>query len=102
MRLPDPTHPDRKKKVYLIALIDDATRYLVGSRFFFEENRPRLEEVLKWAIVRYGIPEILHVDNGSIYASHYLARGCAELGIDLRHAKPYRPAGKGYGKFAVM
>ncbi len=95
LRLPDPTHPDRKKKVYLIALIDDATRYLVGSRFFFEENRPRLEEVLKWAIVRYGIPEILHVDNGSIYASHYLARVCAELGIDLRHAKPYRPAGKG-------
>ena len=95
MRLPDPQHPERFKKVYLIALIDDCTRYLVGSRFFFDENRPRLEEVLKWAIVRYGIPEILHVDNGSIYASHYLTRVCAELGIDLRHSQPYRPQGKG-------
>jgi hypothetical protein len=95
LRLPDPQHPGRFKKVYLIALIDDCTRYLVGSRFFFDENRPRLEEVLKWAIIRYGIPEILHVDNGSIYASHYLTRVCAEMGIDLRHSKPYRPQGKG-------
>lgn len=95
LRLPDPKRPDRLKPVYLIALIDDATRYVVGSRFFFDENRPRLEEVLKWAIVRHGIPEILHVDNGSIYASHYLRRVCAELNIDLRHSTPYRPAGKG-------
>ncbi len=60
--LPDPQHPDRRKKVYLIAFIDDATRYVVGSRLFFDENRPRLEEVLKWAVIRHGIPEIIHVD----------------------------------------
>ena len=95
LTLPDPQHLDRRKKVYLIAFIDDATRYLMGSRFFFDENRPRLEEVLKWAIVRHGIPEILHCDNGSIYSSQYLARVCAELGSDLRHSTPYRPSGKG-------
>ncbi len=95
LALPDPDHPDRRKKVYLIAFIDDATRYVVGSRFFFDENRPRLEEVLKWAVIRHGIPAIVHVDNGSIYASKYLTRVCAELGTDLRHSRPYRPAGKG-------
>ncbi len=95
LSLPHPNHPDRRKKVYLIAFIDDATRYIVGSRFFFDENRPRLEEVLKWAMVRHGIPEIIHVDNGSIYASHYLNRVCSELGVDLRHSRPYRPSGKG-------
>ena len=62
LSLPHPNHPDRRKKVYLIAFIDDATRYVVGSRFFFDENRPRLEEVLKWAMVRHGLPEILHLD----------------------------------------
>lgn len=55
--LPDPHRTGRRKKVYLIAFIDDATRYLIGSRFFFDENRPRLEEVLKWAIVCHGIPK---------------------------------------------
>ena len=93
--LPDPQHPERRKKVYLIAFIDDATRYVVGSRFFFDENRPRLEEVLKWAVIRHGIPEKVHCDNGSIYSSQYLTRVCAELGTDLRHSRPYRPAGKG-------
>ena len=91
LALPDPDHPDRRKKVYLIAFIDDATRSVVGSRFFFDENRPRLEEVLKWAVIRHGIPAIVHVDNGSIYASKYLTRVCAELGTDLRHSRPYRP-----------
>lgn len=43
------------------------------------------------------IPEIVHVDHGSIYASGYLTRVCAELGTDLRHSRPYRPSGKGYG-----
>ena len=95
LSLPDPAHPERRKKVYLIAFIDDATRYVVGSRFFFDENRPRLEEVLKWAVIRQGIPEMVHVDNGSVYASEYLRRVCAELGTDLRHSRPYRPAGKG-------
>ena len=95
LSLPDPQHPGRRKKVYLIAFIDDATRYVVGSRFFFDENRPRLEEVLKWAVIRHGIPDMVHCDNGSIYASHYLTRVCAELGTDLRHSRPYRPSGKG-------
>ena len=95
LTLPDPDHPERRRKVYLIAFIDDPTRYVVGSRFFFDENRPRLEEVLKWAVVRHGIPEIVHVDNGSIYASHYLTRVCAELGVDLRHSTIRRPQGKG-------
>ncbi len=100
--MPDPQHPGRRKKVYLIAFIDDATRYVVGSRFFFDENRPRLEEVLKWAVIRHGIPDMVHCDNGGIYASHYLTRVCAELGTDLRHSRPYRPSGKGYEKPAVM
>ena len=95
LSLPDPKQPDRRIKVYRMAFIDDATRYIVGSRFFCDENRPRLEEVLKWAIIRHGIPEMVHVDNGSIYASEYLARVCVELTVDLRHSSVRRPAGKG-------
>lgn len=94
-KLPDPHHPDRQRQVYLVAVIDDATRYLVGAQFFFQENRPRLEEVLKGAVVRYGVPEIFPCDNGAIDASAYLSRVCAELRIDLRHSAVRRPEGKG-------
>lgn len=95
VRLPDPARPGRTKQAYLFAFIDDYSRFIVGAQFFFEENRPRLEEVLKWAIIRHGLPEILHVDNGSVYASDYLQRVCGELAIDLRHGRPYHPQSKG-------
>ena len=95
LKMPDPVHPERLRQVYLVAILDDATRYLVGAECFFQENRPRLEQVLKWAVVRHGVPEILHCDNGSIYASDYLTRVCAELGVDLRHSTVRRPEGKG-------
>ena len=99
LKLPDPQHPDRPRQVYLVAVIDDATRYLVGAQFFFQENRPRLEEVLKGAVVRYGVPEIVHCDNGAIYASAYLTRVCAELRIDLRHSAVRRPEGKAWAPY---
>ncbi len=102
LKMPDPQQPARLRQVYLVAVIDDATRYLVGAECFFQENRPRLEQVLQGAVVRHGVPDILHCDNGSIYASDYLTRVCAELGVDLRHSTVRRPEGKGYGKFAVM
>lgn len=95
VRLPDPARPGRTKQAYLFAFIDDYSRFIVGAQFFFEENRPRLEEVLKWAIVRHGVPEILHCDNGAVYSSHYLQRVCGELAIDLRHGRPRHPSGKG-------
>ncbi len=95
LKLPDAQHPDRFRQVYLVAVLDDATRYVVGAQFSFQDNRPRLEEVLKGAVVRHGVPEILHVDNGATYASDYLTRVCAELRIALRHSTVRRPEGKG-------
>jgi putative transposase len=51
--------------------------------------------VLRSAIARRGLPQILHVDNGAPYANHQLARACAVLGIHLVHSKPYSPQGRG-------
>ena len=51
--------------------------------------------MLRAAIVRRGLPEILHADNGAPFANHMLARTCAVLGIRLVHSKPYSPEGRG-------
>ena len=69
LKMPDPHQPARLRQVYLVAVLDDATRYIVEAECFFHENRLRLEQVRKWAVVRHGVPEIFHCDNGSIYAS---------------------------------
>ena len=85
-----------KRKTYLIAFIDDATRVIPYATFTLAENTATFLPVLKQAIARRGLPQRLYVDNGANYRSHHLALVCAKLGIALIHARPYRPQGKGY------
>lgn len=85
----------RRRKTYLIALIDDATRVIPYCAFALSENTPAFFTVFKQALLRRGIPQRLYVDNGANYRSQQLALVCAKLGIALIHARPYQPAGKG-------
>lgn len=85
----------KSKRVYLIMIIDDASRLIVGYDFFFEDNAINMQKVLKSAIKKYGVPKQLYVDNGSPYKNEQISLITARLGIKLIHAKPYSPTGKG-------
>jgi transposase InsO family protein len=84
-----------RRKTYLIAFIDDATRVVPYCAFALSENTQAFLPVFKQALLRRGLPERLFVDNGANYRSQHLALVCAKLGIALIHARPYQPAGKG-------
>lgn len=88
-------HTKRKRKTYLIAFIDDATRIITHAQFAFSENTAAFLPVFKQALIRRGLPERLYVDNGASYRSHHLSLVCAKLSIALIHAKPFQPQGKG-------
>ena len=85
----------RRRKTYLVAFLDDASRVICHAEFALSESTAAFLPVLKQAIMRRGIPERLYVDNGSAYRSKHLALVCAKLGITLVHAKPYDAAAKG-------
>lgn len=85
----------RKRKSYLVALLDDATRVIPFAAFALAENTAAFLPVLQQAILRRGVPKRLYVDNGAAYRSHHLALVCAKLGITLIHARPYQPQAKG-------
>ena len=82
---------NKSQVVYLVQIIDDASRLIVGQVLTFNDNSIIFQEVLKKAIKIYGIPKVLYVDNGSPYANEQLSLICANLGIHLIHAKPYSP-----------
>jgi transposase InsO family protein len=84
-----------KRKSYLIAFLDDATRVIPYAAFALSENTAAFLPVFKQALLRRGLPERLYVDNGANFRSHHLALVCAKLGIALIHARPYQPQGKG-------
>ena len=85
----------KKLKTYLIAFMDDASRLIVHSQFFFTENYLALEETLRQALLKRGIPKKIFVDNGKVYQSLQLRLICARLGITLSFARPYSPSSKG-------
>mgnify|MGYP000011448658 FL=1 len=94
LALPHPDRPDKTRKVYLIAFIDDYSRIVYGQ-MYWEEKLPRLEDCLKRTILRYGLPRRIYVDNGAIYSARHLSRICGRLAIRLTHSRPYRPQGRG-------
>ncbi len=85
----------RKRKTYLIAFLDDATRVIPYAAFALAENTPAFLPVFKQALLRRGCPARLFCDNGANYRSHHLALVCAKLGLALIHARPRQPQGKG-------
>ena len=90
-----PADDRRKRKTYLIAFLDDATRVIPHAAFAFAENTRAFLPVFKQALIRRGLPERLFVDNGANYRSHQFAVICAKLGVALIHARPFQPEGKG-------
>ncbi len=95
MHGPKVRHGRVRRKSYLIAFIDDATRVVPFAAFALAENVPAFLPVFRNALIRRGLPQRLYVDNGAAYRSHHLALVCAKLGVALIHARPWQPAGKG-------
>lgn len=85
----------RKRKTYLMGLLDDATRVVPYCGFALTENTAAFLPIFKSAVMRRGIPKRLYVDNGALFRSNHLALVCAKLGVTLIHARPYQPQGKG-------
>ena len=85
----------KKTLTYLIAIIDDASRLIVGARFYYNDNSLNLQDIFKSSVKKYGVPKKLFVDNGKTYKNDQFNIICASLGLVLIHARPYSGASKG-------
>jgi len=86
---------DSSVKARLFLIVDDHSRLLVDGQFFAHENARACQELLRRAIVRRGVPEVLYADNGAPFSNAWLTRTCAVLGVRMVHSKPYSPEGRG-------
>ena len=82
-------------QTYLSVFIDNATRYVVGARFYDNQTTEAIEDSLRRAIMKFGKPLSLQCDNGKQYRSKTLQKACNVLGIRLIFCKPYSPEAKG-------
>ncbi|NJP38650.1 DDE-type integrase/transposase/recombinase [Alkalicoccus luteus] len=84
-----------KKQVYMVAFLDDATRYPLHVSFYPMLDARCVEEAFRESVRTYGIPEQVYFDNGKQYRTKWMAKTCAKLGTRLLYAKPYSPESTG-------
>ncbi len=85
----------KQRKVYLVSLMDDASRLVTHSAFCLGEKAVDVEGVLKQAVLKRGLCRKLVIDNGSAYRSGSLQSICARLDIRLIYCRPFTPESKG-------
>ena len=96
------TGDGKKHRVYVIALIDDASRFITGIDVFFHDTFANLMSVMKSAISKYGKPKVFNFDNGSAYKNKQMELLAARIGTTISYCHPYTPTQKAYVKTLFM
>jgi transposase InsO family protein len=81
-----PDGSGKRQRTYLIAIVDDHARMLVGARLFFEDNAYNFQKLLKDAIATFGVPEKLYCDHGPSFENSQISFICGSIGTVLIHA----------------
>jgi transposase InsO family protein len=90
-----PDESGKRQRTYLISILDDNSRMIVGARLFFADNAYNFQKVLKTAVSVYGIPTKLYLDHGSPYENAQIKFICGSIGTVLLHAPIRDGAAKG-------
>ena len=88
------TDDGKKHRVYVIALIDDASRFITGIDVFLNDTFVNLMSVMKSAISKYGKPKVFNFDNGSAYKNKQMELLAARIGTTISYCHPYTPTQK--------
>jgi transposase InsO family protein len=83
------------RKTYLISFIDDYSRLVLNSKFYFSESTESICDCFREAITKYGTPRDVYFDNGKPYKSNVVKRACEQLEIKKMHHKAYTAKSKG-------
>ena len=88
------TADGKKHRVYVIALIDDASCFVLGADVFFNDTFVNLMSVMKSAVYKYGKPKVFNFDNGSAYKNRQMELLAARIGSVINYCRPYTPTQK--------
>jgi len=85
----------QNRRIFLIAFMDDHSRFLVGYGLYGSSSGPMVMEVLRAAIASYGAPEEILTDNGPQYVTwrgkSAFTKELEKRGIQQVIARPRHP-----------
>lgn len=88
------TDREGKKRVFFIALIDDASRFIVVADLFFNDSFENLMTVIRSAVSKFGHPGLFTFDNGSSCRNNQMELLAARIGSSVHYCEPFTPIGK--------
>ena len=80
---------------YLITILDDHSRMVIASGVSERQTVAEVVEVLKAAVLTYGVPRQLVCDQGSQFTCSEFRRVCAMIQLAVDYAPPHYPQYKG-------
>ena len=83
-----------KRRLYFLALLDDASRLVPRAMVFHQDNFNSLLQVMKSAVSRYGVPKVWNFDNGGTYKNRQMKLLAARTGSNVHYCHPYTPTQK--------
>ena len=85
----------QNRRVYLVAFMDDHSRFVVGYGLHASQSAALVIEVLRASLTAYGVPEEILTDNGSQYVTwrgkSAFAKELEKRGVKQIVAAPRRP-----------
>lgn len=87
--------------VYLILILDDHSRKIIGGQFVQDRRAYQALKLLWTSVENYGIPREIYSDRGKQFRSHlgkeytHYELVCNRLGIEVIHGTEYHPQGRG-------
>ena len=84
----------KKQRIYFLALIDDASRFIVGMKASYNDNYEAFLQLLKSAVLKYGVPSMYNLDNGGTYKNRQMDLFVARTGSQIYRDRPRTPSQK--------
>lgn len=83
------------KTVHLSAFIDHFAKLVPHGQWYRNERIATLDDTIKKAFLKRGLPKKIYVDNGPGYRSDDFAFACEHMGVRMVHSKAYKSEGRG-------
>ena len=89
------TMANETRAKHILVMTDLFTKYVVSVPLKGTEAPDVAKDIVESWILRFGVPEVLHTDQGKNFGSELMLEVCRLLKIDKTRTSPYHPQGNG-------
>src|SRR5690606_38900117 len=92
---PPVLHKGKKVRSMVVCWQDDHSRHVCHLEAYPDQTQAAVEDALRKAIAKHGLPVAVFVDNAMVYSGKAFTLACSDLGITKLHSTPRYPMSRG-------